>query len=171
MPFGFLNAWRENFLNEDGSVGLWLQSEYTMALAFGMYPEYLAAAGAEKLKISAEASDYQMMTGFVTTPQILSVLCKYGYVEEAYKMIRKEGYPSYYHMLELGASALTEKWNTLYVNEDGKVEIIGSLNHVAFGAVGQWFYTDVLGIKRDELSPAYKHFFLEPCVGGGLTYA
>lgn len=86
-------------------------------------------------------------------------------------MIQKEGYPSFHYMLEQGASALTERWNTLSVNGDGGVEIIGSLNHVAFGAVGQWFYTDVLGIKRDEASPAYKHFFLEPQVGGGLTYA
>lgn len=167
----YLNAWRTNFLNEDGSIGQWLQSEYTMALAFGLYPEYLEAAGAEKLKVSVEASDYQMMTGFVTTPHILSMLCKYGYVEEAYKMIQKEGYPSFHYMLEQGASALTERWNTLSVNTDGNVEIIGSLNHVAFGAVGQWFYTDVLGIKRDESAPAYKHFFLEPQVGGGLTYA
>lgn len=32
-------------------------------------------------------------------------------------------------------------------------------------------YTDILGIKRDETAPAFKHFILEPKPGGALTYA
>ena len=30
---------------------------------------------------------------------------------------------------------------------------------------------DVLGIKQDKQTPGYKHFYLEPVVGGGLSYA
>ena len=74
-------------------------------------------------------------------------------------------------MLEQGATTLTEGWHTIMEDEEGMITINGSLNHVALGAVGQWFYTDVLGIRRDENNPGYKHFYLEPQVGGGLTYA
>lgn len=167
----YLSAWQTNFLREDGSIGNWLQSEYAMALAYGLYPKELEQAGAEKLNISIEASDYHIATGYITTPHILSILCKYGYVETAYKVIQQTGYPSWNFMLDQGVGSLTEGWNTIFVQEDGSVNINGSLNHVALGAVGQWFYTDVLGIRRDEAHPAYKHFFLEPQVGGGLTYA
>lgn len=167
----YLTAWQENFLGEDGSIGQWLQSEYVLALAYQLYPEELAQAGAEKLNISAEASEYHIATGYVTTPHILSVLCKYGYVDTAYKMIQQTGYSSWNHMFEQGATTLTEGWHTIFPNEDGTIVINGSLNHVALGSVGQWFYTDVLGIRRDETQPGYKHFYLEPQIGGGLTYA
>lgn len=167
----YLAAWRTNFLREDGSIGNWLQSEYAIALAYGLYPKELEQVGAEKLKISIEASGYHIATGYITTPHILSMLCKYGYAETAYKVIQQIGYSSWNFMLEQGVGTLTEGWNTIFVNEDGSIRINGSLNHVALGAVGQWFYTDVLGIRRDEEQPAYKHFYLEPQVGGGLTYA
>lgn len=166
----YLIAWRKNYLREDGSIGEWRQSEYAIALAYQLYPEELEQSGADKLNMSIEASDYHIATGYITTPHILSLLCKYGYVETAYKVIQKTGYPSWNYMLEQ-TTALTEAWNTLIVNESGEIEINGSLNHVALGAVGQWFYTDVLGIRRDENNPAYKHFYLEPQIGGGLTYA
>jgi len=167
----YLEAWQSHFLREDGSIGEWRQSEYAIALAYGLYPKELEAAGAEKLKISIEANDYHVATGYVTTPHVLSILCKYGYVDTAYQVIQKNGYSSWNYMYEMGATALTEGWNTIYVNEDGSVGINGSLNHVGLGSVGQWFYTDILGIRRDENSPAYKHFYLEPQIGGGLTYA
>ena len=35
----YVSAWRKNYLREDGSIGDWLQSEYVMALAYGLYPE------------------------------------------------------------------------------------------------------------------------------------
>ena len=167
----YLNAWRENFLNEDGSIGEWMQSEYALALAYGLYPEELEESGAEKLNISVEASGYHISTGYITTPHILSLLCKYGYTDSAYKMIQQTGYSSWNYMLEQGATTLTEGWHTIMEDEEGMITINGSLNHVALGAVGQWFYTDVLGIRRDENNPGYKHFYLEPQVGGGLTYA
>lgn len=167
----YLTAWRENFLNEDGSIGQWLQSEYALALAYGLYPKELEKSGAEKLNITVEAGDYHIATGYITTPHILSLLCKYGYVESAYQMIQQTGYSSWNYMLDQGASTLTEGWHTIMENGDGTITINGSLNHVALGAVGQWFYTDVLGIRRDEKNPGYKHFYLEPQLGGGLTYA
>ena len=167
----YLEAWRSNFLREDGSIGNWLTSEYVIALAYGLYPEELEMSGAEKLKISVDASGHHFTTGYITTPHILPTLCKYGYVEDAYEMLRQTGYPSFNYMFEQGTTALTEGWHTISVNEEGKKNINGSLNHVALGTVAQWFYTDVLGIKRDEANPAYKHFFLEPKTGGGLTYA
>ena len=167
----YLNVWQTNFLREDGGIGNWLQSEYVIALAYGLYPKELEQAGAEKLKIAVEASDHHIATGYITTPHILSVLCKYGYVETAYKVMQKTGYPSWNHMFEQGITALSEGWHTISVDENGMKNINGSLNHVALGAVGQWFYTDVLGIRRDVDNPGYKHFYLEPQVGGGLTYA
>lgn len=167
----YLKAFRDTFLMEDGSIGQWLPSEYVMALAYGLYPEELAQAGAEKLNISLQAGEYKATTGYLTTPHILSVLCKYGFVEEAYTLIQQKEFPSWNYMVEKGNGTLMEGWYAFSEDEKGKITINGSLNHLALGAVGQWFYTDVLGIKRDENNPSYKHFYLEPQIGGGLTFA
>ena len=32
-------------------------------------------------------------------------------------------------------------------------------------------YSDVTGIRTDEYNPGYKHIFIEPRVGGNLTWA
>ena len=48
---------------------------------------------------------------------------------------------------------------------------MNSFNHYAYGAIGEWLYTYVAGIKIDENAPGYKHFILAPHPGGGLTNA
>ena len=66
---------------------------------------------------------------------------------------------------------MTERWESYYEITDGTYGINGSLNHYSLGSVGAWLYQDVLGIRRDENNPGYKHFYIEPIVGGGLSYA
>ncbi len=166
----YRQAWQERYLREDGSIGNWLQSEYVIALAYGLYPESLEEAGAEKLRISVEAGGYHVGTGYVATPHLLPLLCDYGYVEEAYRLVQQDEYPSWNYMLSKGATTLTEGWWTYY-EEEGKTGINGSLNHVALGSVAEWYYTHILGIRQDEKMPGYQHFYLEPVVGGDLTYA
>jgi alpha-L-rhamnosidase len=39
---------------------------------------------------------------------------------------------------------------------------MNSFNHYAFGAVGAWMYNYSLGIVRDDNSPGFKHFILQP---------
>ena len=46
---------------------------------------------------------------------------------------------------------------------------MNSFNHYSYGAIGQWFFTDILGIRPVEFG--YKSFMLAPKFGGGLTYA
>lgn len=167
----FKKAWQDNYLNEDGSIGEWLMADYTLGLAFNLYPEELEETGASKLNISVEAGDYHMSTGYVSTPYVLPVLCKYGYIDAAYKLIMQDTPPSWNAMFAHGGTTITEGWNTYMEAEDGSYFINGSLNHYALGSVGAWFYTDILGIKQDEAYPAYKHFRLEPSPGGELTYA
>ncbi len=164
-------AWQERYLGEDGSIGNWLPSEYTVALAYGLYPKELEQSGADKLNISVGAADYHASTGYIATPQLLKTLCKYGYVDAAYRLVLQNGYPSWNEMLGNGSTTMTERWDSVYKNADGTISIIGSLNHLGLGSMGEWFYTEVLGIKRDESQVAYKHFYLQPYPGGGLSYA
>lgn len=163
-------AWQEHYINEDGSIDCWLQSAYTLGLAYGLYPEELEEKGAACLENAVAANDYHLNTGYVATQFLLPVLCKYGYVDTAYRILQQDTYPSWNHMLSYGQTTITEAWNTCYDTGDGMYAVNGSMNHFGLGTVGQWLYSDVLGIKRDVDSPGYKHFYIEPQVGGGLTH-
>ena len=167
----YKKAWQDHFINEDGSIDCWLQSVYTLGLAYGLYPEELEEQGAACLNSAVVANDYHLNTGYVGTQFLLPVLCKYGYVDTAYRILQQDTYPSWNNMLSRGQTTLTEAWFTCRDAGDGKYTINGSLNHAGLGSVGQWLYSDVLGIRRDESNPGFKHFYIQPLVGGGLTYA
>jgi alpha-L-rhamnosidase len=48
---------------------------------------------------------------------------------------------------------------------------MNSLDHVAFGAVGEWMFRHILGINPDDTYPGYEHFTIHPRPGGSLTWA
>lgn len=162
-------AWQDNFINEDGSIDCWLQSAYTLGLAYGLYPEELEEKGAACLNNAVAANDYHLNTGYVATQFLLPVLCRYGYVDTAYRILQQDTYPSWNHMLSYGQTTITEAWNTCYDTGGGTYAVNGSMNHFGLGTVGQWMYSGILGIRRDMDNPGYKHFYIEPQVGGGLT--
>lgn len=167
----YRKAWEKNYLKEDGSIGEWLQTDYALGLAFGLYPAGLEDDGAQKLAMAVEYNDYHPSTGYIATAYLLPVLCDYGYTETAYKLLQQNTYPSWKNMLAHGATTITEGWNTFSDNGDGTFAINGSLNHYALGSVGKWMYSDMLGIKRDESAVAFKHFYLKPIPGEGITSA
>lgn len=167
----YKKAWQEHYINADGSIDCWLQSAYALGLGYGLYPASLENKGAACLNNAVMANDYHLNTGYIATQFLLPVLCKYGYIDTAYRILCQDTYPSWNDMLALGQTTITEVWNSRYDTEDGTYAIRGSLNHFGLGTVGQWLYSDMLGIIRDEESPGFKHFYLRPLPGGGLTYA
>jgi alpha-L-rhamnosidase len=48
---------------------------------------------------------------------------------------------------------------------------MNSLNHYAYGAIGDWLYKVVAGINIDRATPGYKRILFRPQPGGGLTNA
>jgi alpha-L-rhamnosidase len=40
---------------------------------------------------------------------------------------------------------------------------------MGFCSVGEWIFGQVTGIQPDPAQPGYKHFYIAPKLGGGLT--
>ncbi len=85
-------------------------------------------------------------------------------------MNRKE-YPSWLYPVTQGATTIWERWDGQKPDGTFQNADMNSFNHYAYGAIGEWLYTYVAGIKIDEANPGYKHFYLAPNPGGGLTNA
>ena len=47
---------------------------------------------------------------------------------------------------------------------------MNSFNHYAYGAVAEWFYSGMCGIKPDTEAPGWEHFFLAPTPDMDTTY-
>jgi alpha-L-rhamnosidase len=47
---------------------------------------------------------------------------------------------------------------------------MNSFNHYAYGAIGNWMYSQVAGIQKDPVIPAYRKIIIRPVTGGGLTW-
>ena len=102
----------------------------------------------------------RMSTGFLGTPYILHVLSNNGKSELAYKLLFNEKNPSWLYSVNNGATTMWEHWNG--IKEDGSFwsTDMNSFNHYAYGAVGDWLYETIAGIRIAE--EGYKKIVLRP---------
>jgi alpha-L-rhamnosidase len=77
-----------------------------------------------------------------------------------YEILLKETYPSWFYSINNGATTTWERWNSYSLTEGYNKANMNSLNHYAYGAVAEWFYTGMLGINSTE--PGFKTFDVTP---------
>ena len=118
-----------------------------------------------------EDADFHLRTGFLGTPYIAPVLDKAGYSDLALELLFKETYPSWFYSINQGATTMWERWNSYSKAEGFNGASMNSLNHYAYGAIGQWMYERIAGLAPDPAHPGYRHFFIRPLVAPQLDRA
>ena len=121
---------------------------------------------AKQLNRLVEENGFCLDTGFITTPHILSVLCQYGYQKTAWKVLFQKKCPSWLYEVEQGATTMWENWDA--IREDRELND-GSFNHYAFGSVGNFLYTRILGIQN--VGTGYEKVRIAPEYGCPLDWA
>lgn len=152
------------FIGEDGVIEPGHQAAYVRVLAFGLVSERKKPAVIRQLLQEIEKNDFCLNTGFLSTPFLLPVLGDAGYVDVAFRILEQTKKPSWLHAVELGATTVLEKW-------DGMDEHKASFNHYSFGAVCDFLFGYVAGIRARWKTPGYQAFDLKPVIGGSLTHA
>jgi alpha-L-rhamnosidase len=161
-------AFNREYVTSTGRVGEATQTAYVLALEFNLLPEEMRAAAAAKL--AKEIRDRgHLTTGFLGTPYLCHVLTRYGYLDEAYKLLNREEYPSWLYPVKQGATTIWERWDGQKPDGSFQDKGMNSFNHYAYGAVGDWMYRDMAGLDIDPADPAYKHLVVHPMPGGGFT--
>jgi alpha-L-rhamnosidase len=161
-----LEAWRTEFVADDGHVQPATQANLVRALAFGLVSDDLRPRAAEDLVDLVRAAGTHLGTGFLATPFLLPVLADSGHLDVAYELLFQDTEPSWLHMTEHGgATTIWEEWNG--VHTDGTVS--ASLNHYSKGAVISFLHRYVAGLQLVE--PGYRRFRVAPQPGGGITAA
>lgn len=164
------NAFVQEFVTPNGRLVSHTQTAYVLALSFGLVPDNLIEKAAAYLAQDVEKFGH-LTTGFLGTPLLCHTLSAIGRDDLSYMLLNRTEYPSWLYPVTQGATTIWERWDGQ--KPDGSFQNVGmnSFNHYAYGAIGDWLYSRVAGIKIDENHPAYKHFILAPHPGGGLSFA
>jgi alpha-L-rhamnosidase len=163
-------AFQRQFIASDGTVGAGTQTAYVLALDFDLVPDELRAAAAHKLAADVRLRGH-LTTGFLGTPKLLSVLTRFGYIDEAYSLLNREQFPSWLYPVKQGATTIWERWDGIKPDGTFQDKGMNSFNHYAYGAVGSWMYQTIGGINIDPSAPGYAHFLIQVQPGGGFTHA
>lgn len=158
------DAYRCCFI-EDGTVKSDRQCRYVRPLQMNLLDEETAKHVAADLNEKVIANDYKIGTGFLTTPQILPMLTKYGYIDTAYKMLENTQQPGWLYAVTKGATTIWENW---YGKDENNVPR-DSMNHYSPGSVICWLYQTTAGITA--LEPGFETIEIKPVPGGTLTWA
>lgn len=163
-------AFIREFVTPAGRLVSNTQTAYALALSFNLIPEELIDESAAYL-----ANDVRKMkhltTGFVGTPLLCKALSDHGYADLAFMLLMRKEYPSWLYPVTKGATTIWERWDGQKPDNSFQDVTMNSFNHYAYGAIGEWLYLYIAGIVIDPANPGYKHFFLKPHPGGGLTNA
>jgi len=164
-------AFDENYFDETGTVkGVSeTQTSYLLALAFDLLPENQRKTAQANLLRKLKDADNHLRTGFLGTPLLSKVLDDMGEIDLMYELLFKESYPSWFYSINQGATTIWERWNSYSKTEGYNPQAMNSLNHYAYGAIGEWMYERIAGIA--PLEPGYKIIEIAPQLGPQLTAA
>jgi alpha-L-rhamnosidase len=154
------------YFSPSGRLSIDTQTGYLVALNFGIYSD--KGKLVEGLRERFYKDCNKLTGGFVGAPIMCRVLAENGMEEEALDFLLQEEFPSWLYSVNLGATTIWERWNS--VLEDGSISgtMMNSLNHYAYGAVIEYMYRDLGGIR--PLDAGFKKVLFAPQINGKFNY-
>ncbi len=147
----------------DGKMGFsgHTQTAYANAIYMQLLdPEHRDKAGRWLRELIVDNGG-KLTTGFLGFRPLLPALSATGGTEEAYKLLLSTEYPSLGYEVVNGATSIWERWDS-YTKEKGFIHnaAMNSFSHYAFGAVNEWMFGNMAGIKTD--GPGYRNLIIKP---------
>ncbi len=157
-----LNAVRKEYILSDGKLKYDTQTAYAVAIEFDVFNDEEKKKSGAELSRLIEKYNGKLATGFVGTAFLLEALVHTGHSNLAYNILFNEEYPGWLYEVNLGATTIWERWNS--VLPDGRISSTGmnSLNHYAYGCVVKWIYKYVVGLEFVEENPAGEKMKIHP---------
>lgn len=164
-------AFIKEYYTASGRLAENTQTAYVLVLWLGLVPDNFKKRQIEALVSKIHKENDHLTTGFVGTPVLCPVLCENGYSELAYTLLLNEDFPSWLYEVNMGATTIWERWNS--VLPDGNISDTGmnSLNHYAYGSIVEWMYRYMCGINALEETPGFERFEIKPFVDSRLKHA
>lgn len=164
-------AFRREFVTEKGRVASETQTAYLLALYMNMLRRDQRCKAIECLVERLQIDNFQLTTGFFGTPLLCPTLSDAGLDEYAYALLLNNRCPSWLYEVEMGATTVWERWNSVRPDGSFGPDSMNSFNHYAFGSIVEWMYRYVAGINPLEENPGYREMRISPHVNDMLSHA
>ena len=161
-------AIQKAYFAQDGTISICTQTAHVLALAFDLAKKEHRPAVGKALAKLLEQSNMHLQTGFVGTPFLCHALSEAGYTEYAYTLLFQNDFPSWLYEVDMGATTIWERWNS--VLPDGKISGTGmnSLNHYTYGSIVRWMYEHICGLTLT--TPGFRSFRIRPELNHRFTH-
>ena len=148
---------KKEYYSPSGRCAIMTQTGEILSVQNGLGDD---AKSAEVLVRLLDNSNGKLKTGFVGTPLLCDTLTKIGRDDLAYGLLLNEEYPGWLYEVNLGATTVWERWNS--VGADGLISSTGmnSLNHYSYGSIVQWIFERCAGFKATE--PGFRRVRIAP---------
>lgn len=155
----FSRKWHEKYV-KDGKLTFGTQCALVLCLRFGIVSGEIRENCIKALKQAVLDSGTTLTTGFVGTGHICHTLTECGMSDLAYDLLFSHEYPGWLFSVDQGATTMWERWNSYTLSEGFGDVNMNSFNHYAYGAVAEWFYSGICGIR--PLENGFESILLEP---------
>lgn len=135
----------DTYFTSSGRLSVDTQAAYITALKFGLWrdKDVLINQFLRRMRFDG----FEIRCGFAGAPLMCSVLAEHGLNDLACDLLLRRGFPGWMYAVELGATTVWERWNS--VLPDGTISGTGmnSLNHYAYGSVMEYVYGYLAGLQ------------------------
>lgn len=156
-----VRAFRAEYVTPTGRLVSETQTAMILALHFDMVPDEFRPRLLDALEKNIGAHKTHLLTGFIGTPFACLTLSENGRHDLAGRLLLQEDDPSWLYEVKMGATTIWERWNSIRPDGSFNSANMNSLNHYAYGSIGNWLYTKLCGLEI--LEPGYKKFALQVC--------
>ena len=181
-------AIQKEYFTATGRLAVPTQTGYLLALFMDLTPDGHRERVQNDLIERLKQDNTHLRTGFVGTPYLCRVLSNIGANDLAYKLLLNEDFPSWLYAVNLGATTIWERWNSL--DPDGSIRSprlnshdpdgsirsakMNSLNHYAYGSIVEWMFRDMCGLNpasREDTVTGFRSARIAPKPDKSLQWA
>ncbi|WP_339830617.1 glycoside hydrolase family 78 protein [Paenibacillus sp. FSL R7-0272] len=160
-------AFNAEYISSTGRLVSETQTACVLALHFDLAEEKYKDRIRKTLEINIAKHKNHLTTGFVGTPYLCHALSDNDLHDLAGTLFLKEDFPSWLYAVKKGATTIWERWNSILPNGDFDTSGMNSLNHYAYGSIGEWMYRKLAGINPIEAG--YKKILIKPQFIRGIS--
>lgn len=156
-----LSAIRAKYFDPNGLCRIRTQTAAAISIMMGLNPSEEARdrQGDHLAALVHENGDH-LSTGFVGTRFLLPALSETGHHDAAVTLLLQHDIPSWLYEVEMGATTIWERWNSLLLDGRANPDGMNSFNHYSFGSIAGWAARYLGGIK--ECTPGYQRAEIHP---------
>ena len=160
-------ALMEEYITPGGRLALDTQTAYVLALKHGLYRDKAKLIACFRTRLKKDF--YRITCGFTGAPLMLPVLLENGMTDVAYRMLLSEEFPGWLYSVNLGATTIWERWNSLEADCSISGTGMNSLNHYAYGSVCEAVFAHVCGLRN--AAPGWKAATIAPKLNGRIRHS